>query len=98
MDEEFSVDVSILNVVRQELENPKACSGINVNLEQAFAKYDEEQGDFLDQLSEGDFFMFRSQNYKKLETRRTRVVCLNLKNKRKYLINKGAKIQKIKLV
>ena len=76
MDEEFSVDNYILQAVKSELKNPKACSGVNVNLEQAFAIYDCVQGVLLDQLPTCDFFMFRENKYKKLETRRTRVVCL----------------------
>ena len=95
MDEEFSVDNYILQAVKSELKNPKACSGVNVNLEQAFTIYDREQGVLLDHLSTGDFFMFRNQQYKKLETRRTRVVCLNLTNNRTYTINRAVKIQRI---
>jgi hypothetical protein len=95
MDEEFSVDNYILQVVKSELKNPKACSGVNVNLEQAFAIYDCVQGVLLDQLPTGDFFMFRENKYKKLETRRTRVVCLNITNNRKYTINRAVKIQRI---
>ena len=95
MDEEFSVDNYILLAVKSELKNPKACSGINVNLEQAFAIHDREQGILLDQLSVGDFFMFRENKYKKLETRRSRVVCLNITNNRKYTINRAVKIQRI---
>ena len=33
--------------------------------------------------------------YKKLETRRSRVVCLNITNNRKYTINRAVKIQRI---
>ncbi len=95
MDEEFSVDNYILQAVKSELKNPKACSGVNVNLERAFAIYDCVQGVLLDQLPTGDFFMFRENKYKKLETRRTRVVCLNITNNRKYTINRAVKIQRI---
>ena len=95
MDEEFSVDNYILQAVKSELKNPKACSGVNVNLEQAFAIYDCVQGVLLDQLPTGDFFMFRENKYKKLETRRSRVVCLNITNNRKYTINRAVKIQRI---
>ena len=95
MDEEFSVDNYILQAVKSELKNPKACSGVNVNLERAFAIYDCVQGVLLDQLPTGDFFMFRENKYKKLETRRTRVVCLNITNNRTYTINRAVKIQRI---
>jgi hypothetical protein len=95
MGEEFSVDNYILQAVKSELKNPKACSGVNVNLEQAFAVYDCEQGVLLDQISTGDFFLFRNKQFKKLQTRRTRVLCLNITNNRTYTINRAVKIQRI---
>lgn len=93
VDEEFKRDVEIFNVVSQELINPKACSGVNVRVERAFAKYDEHEGVYLEELPLGETFVFRSQVYKKLENRRSRVMCLNLANDRKYTINKAALVE-----
>jgi hypothetical protein len=93
MEEEFGVDESILMVVEQELVNPKACSGISLEVERAFSKFDDIEGVYLDELQPGQQFVFRNHTYEKLETRRTRVMCLNLTNNRKYTINKAALVQ-----
>ena len=93
IDEEFSKDEQIERIVAEELKNPRACSGIDVGVERAFAAHDEEQGIYLEQLPEGAYFVFGIHHYQKIETRRTRVVCLNLSNNRKYTIHKAAKIE-----
>lgn len=90
VDEEFKQDEQIFAVISKELVNPKACSGVNVTVEKAFAKYDENKGIYLEELPLGETFVFRRQVYKKLENRRTRVMCLNLANNRRYTINKAA--------
>ena len=76
-----------------ELKAPKACSGVNLDVEKAFTPYDDVSGIYLDELPLGETFVFRGHRYQKLETRRTRVMCLNLTNKRKYTINKAALVE-----
>lgn len=93
MEEEFAKDEDLLLVVRSELKAPKACSGVNLEVEKAFIPYDEGSGIYLDELVVGEKFLFRGHQYQKLETRRTRVMCLNLKNQRKYTINKAALVE-----
>ena len=93
MEEEFGKDEAVFKVVAYELENPKACSGVNVTLEKAFSLYDEMEGLYLEEVQEGQLFNFREQVYQKLETRRSRVLCLNVANNRKYTINKAALVR-----
>jgi SprT protein len=93
MDEVFGKDEIILKVIRKELENPKACSGVNLDVEKAFTLYDEIRGIYLDEVAVGQRFNFRSGVYEKLETRRSRVLCLNVVNQKKYTINKAALVQ-----
>jgi len=93
MEEEFAADESILTAIEKELLAPKACSGVNLELERAFMAYDDASGTYLDELAEGQVFIFRGHKYEKLETRRTRAICLNLGNKRKYTINKAAIVE-----
>ncbi|PCJ65990.1 MAG: transcription elongation protein SprT [Bacteroidetes bacterium] len=90
MEEEFGKDAEILQEVKQELLNPKACSGVSLLVEKAFSKFDEVEGVYLDELQLGQRFVFRNHTYEKLESRRTRVMCVNVLNKRKYTINKAA--------
>ena len=93
MEEEFGKDEAVFKVVAYELENPKACSGVNITLEKAFSLHDEMEGLYLEEVQEGQLFNFREQVYQKLETRRSRVLCLNVANNRKYTINKAALVR-----
>ena len=93
MEEEFGKDETMLQVIQKELQAPKACSGVNLAVEKAFTPYDEVSGIYLDELPQGETFKFRGHWYKKLESRRTRVMCLNLNNKRKYTINQAALVE-----
>lgn len=93
VDEEFKNDTEIYQVITLELMDPKACSGVNVVVEKAFAKYDEHSGIYLEELPMGKTFRYKDQVYKKLENRRTRVLCLNLTNNREYTINRAAMVE-----
>jgi SprT protein len=94
MQEEFSKDIEVYKAVLAELNAPKACSGVNHGLERAFMKYDAlSDKTLLADIPIGSAFIFREIQYQKLEDRRTRVMCLNIANKRKYIINKGAEVK-----
>ncbi len=93
MEDEFGKDEAMLLVIKNELKSPKACSGVNLALEKAFTPYDDISGTYLDELLHGENFEFRGHRYQKLESRRTRVMCLNLTNNRKYTINKAALVE-----
>ena len=93
MEEVFGRDTALLSIVRQELTNPKARSGVSLDVEKAFSKFDEHPVLYLEDIEEGSNFIFRSATYQKLETRRSRVLCLNLDNNRKYTINKAAAVE-----
>lgn len=95
MQEEFSKDEEVFKAVLIELKAPKACSGVNHNLERAFLKYDAYDSKLLADIPIGSEFIFREVRYQKLEDRRTRVMCLNITNKRKYIINKGAEVKTV---
>jgi SprT protein len=93
MEDEFGKDEAMLLVIKNELKSPKACSGVNLAVEKAFTPYDAISGTYLDELLHGENFEFRGHRYQKLESRRTRVMCLNLTNNRKYTINKAALVE-----
>ena len=93
MEDEFGKDEAMLLVIKNELKSPKACSGVNLAVEKAFTPYDDISGTYLDELLHGENFVFRGHRYQKLESRRTRVMCLNLTNNRKYTINKAALVE-----
>ena len=93
MEDEFGKDEAMLLVIKNELRSPKACSGVNLAVEKAFTPYDDISGTYLDELPLGENFKSRGHRYQKLESRRTRVMCLNLTNKKKYTINKAALVE-----
>ncbi|MCX2744464.1 SprT-like domain-containing protein [Mangrovivirga sp. M17] len=84
----------ILRILARHMKNPKASTHADANLSMALAAYDDnnEEITFLEAVPEGKNFIFRSKKYQKLETRRTRVVCLEVSSGKKYLINKVARV------
>ncbi len=92
----FSKSPDLLTVFNIELQNPKACSGVSIKAEEILRSYDDDnEAIILAQLSEGQQFKFRNTLYQKLNDRRTRVLCLNLENNRKYTIHKASAVQLI---
>ncbi len=92
MHEDFAKNEQLYKAVLLELKSPKACSGVNVSLEKAFNLTEQNDLVLLDELPLGSNFVFRNHTYQKIENRRTRVLCLNLSNNRKYTINKAAPV------
>ena len=62
-------------------------------MERAFMQFDDTLKTLLADIPLGSHFVFGNTQYQKLEERRTRVMCLNIHNKRKYTINKGAQVE-----
>lgn len=93
MNEDFSKHDKVYLAVQNELRNPKACSGVNHEMERAFMQFDDTLKTLLADIPLGSHFVFGNTQYQKLEERRTRVMCLNIHNKRKYTINKGAQVE-----
>ncbi len=94
MAEEYTRDEHLKTVVLNELKNPKAASGVGLDLEKAFAVHDQSDLLHLEEISEGDRFIFRGVVYQKMESRRSRVMCLNMANNRKYTISKAANVER----
>ena len=89
----FQENEQTREIYNREIQNPRACSGIDLEHEKALSSFDNETASvFLDELAVGERFSFRKHTYQKLEERRTRVLCLNLANGKKYTINKASKV------
>lgn len=87
---------TLLKVLIRHMKNPKASSYSDQSLYKTLKSFDELQNEaetYLEDLNIGDSFVFKGQTYQKLETRRTRVMCLHTVTKRKYLIPKMASVQ-----
>lgn len=90
----------ILIPLRRHMINPKASSGADYFLMVELRKFDKEKKEegilYLQQIKKGTQFEIRGRVFEKLETRRTRVLCLEISSGRRYLISSHAEV-KIKI-
>jgi len=88
----------ILIPLKRHLLNPKASSGADIFLSREVRKYDtgrmESSITYLNDLKTGEEFTLKGRKFKKQNTRRTRVLCLEVDSGKKYLISAHAEIQK----
>jgi hypothetical protein len=84
----------LLQLLARHLKNPKASTWSDSRLAIALHSYDasgmDENQKYLDEISSGETFIFNDREFKKLNKRRTRVLCQDCKTGRKYLIPKQA--------
>ena len=95
IDSIFPIDLLI--PLRKHMKNPKASSAGDLFLMKEMSKYDsnrhEEKSIFLSDLKPGNKFLLAGREFEKGETRRTRVLCLEVKSGRKFLIAQLAKVE-----
>jgi hypothetical protein len=78
------------------LTNPAASSCTDRNLFQVLKKYDQNPVTHLEDLPEGSIFQLNNQRiFKKQQKLRTRYRCMDLRNKRYYLINGLAEVKTV---
>jgi hypothetical protein len=84
----------ILMGLKKHMANPKASSFSDSKLTALFRAYDQtlHKAILVSQLSEGSVFSFHGRWFKKGVTKRTRVLCLELKTKRQYLVPADAEV------
>lgn len=85
----------ILRALAKHMKNPKASSAADPALMGVLSKYDETHtsGHVLKDLQLDTAFSFRKRIFKKLQEKRTRAVCLELKTGRRYLIPMVAEVE-----
>ena len=88
----------VLEVLKKHMRKPKASSQADPNLARVLKMYDADAENlfFLDDADLGEVFIFRGNKYKKIATRRTRVLCEHVSSGKKYLIPKIAQIENLK--
>ena len=92
-DEVFPANV--LKALQNYFKNPKASSCSDPVLFQVLRQFDGDNDTVaLSKVAIGEVFVFNQKEYKKMEKRRTRSVCLDLSNNRKYLIAEIAPVIK----
>jgi SprT protein len=89
----------ILHELRRHMINPKASSYADPKLIEVFRKFDKNASKFiiLSQLPEGSIFQFQGRYFKKGKLRRTRIICIEMKSKRSYLVPADALVNNVQL-
>ena len=86
---------NILRLLARHMKNPKASVGADPKLAKVLASYD--RGSIrrltLEEVKIEEEFEFRGRQFMKIEKKRTRSVCLDLQNKRRYLIPEMAEVK-----
>jgi hypothetical protein len=98
--EESVFPVEILRLLRIHMINPPASTVRDVTLMKSLQLFDNklitnENELHLEDLEQGEKFVFKKRTFTKLETRRTRVLCLEEKSNRKFTIPKVATVERI---
>jgi hypothetical protein len=87
----------VAKAIERSLLNVKASSCTDQNLHRVLMKYDPPKEGLvvLETLASGEVFDLNGKSYQKGNLRRTRYVCTNTDNQRKYLISALAQVKKI---
>ncbi len=86
---------NVLLALKRYMLNPKAASLSDIRLAQALRVYDEAENPLeicLTQILEGGKFSLEKKVFKKLEHRRTRIKCVEVKTGKNYLVHKLAMV------
>ncbi len=84
----------LLKGLKKHMANPKASSFSDPELTALFRLYDEKltRATLVSHLPEGSIFSFHGRWFKKGITKRTRVLCLEVKTRRQYLVPADAEV------
>ncbi|WP_185096861.1 SprT family zinc-dependent metalloprotease [Roseivirga seohaensis] len=87
----------VLRVLAKHMKNPKASTAADPKLVKVLAQYDVHTASqpILESVIIGEEFFLRKRKFRKLEVRRTRALCLDLANNKRYLISQIAEISPI---
>ncbi|KYG82450.1 SprT family zinc-dependent metalloprotease [Roseivirga echinicomitans] len=87
----------VLRVLAKHMKNPKASTAADPKLVIVLAQYDANltSRPILESVAIGEEFFLRKRKFRKLEVKRTRALCLDLANNRRYLVSQIAEINPI---
>ncbi|WP_200974859.1 SprT-like domain-containing protein [Echinicola sp. 20G] len=87
----------ILLPLKRHMQNPKASSGADFWLSKELRKYDsfQHKAIYLDEIKIGSQFEIKGRQFKKVQPRRTRVLCEEIPSGRRYLISGHAEVKPI---
>lgn len=86
----------VLRALARHMKNPKASTSADPLLLNVLSKHDSDQGARLTLRDIGleETFVFRKRSFQKLQEKRTRALCLDLSNRKRYLIPMVAEVLK----
>lgn len=88
----------VLAALKSHLQSVKATSCSDPLLYQTLKRYNEDDGSILlKELSPGGYFELDGKQYQKIEKRRTRSTCIEIKSGRKYLVSEIAAVIPIEI-
>lgn len=95
---ELIFPADILKPLVRHMKKPKASTYSDARLLMQLRNYDQQHAHLipLEMLEEGDVFIFKNELYRKIQLRRTRVLCSHAHSSRRFLISKLALVQAIK--
>lgn len=83
----------LLPYLANYLKNPKASTGSDVQLNYQLKQYNlKSDTTIIFDIEQGRLFTYNNKIYKKGNTRRTRIECIELKSKKTYLFNQNAEV------
>lgn len=83
----------LLPYLANYLKNPKASTGSDVNLTYALKQYNAASNTtIIVEITHGSLFTYNNKTYKKGNTRRTRIECVELNSNKTYLFNQNAEV------
>jgi hypothetical protein len=89
----------LLLAIRRHMEDPKATTFSDPVLMQVFRKFDAQAKPqtLLSEIPEGSVFGLRGRWFRKGVTKRTRVLCQEMKTRKKYLVPADAVVENVQL-
>jgi hypothetical protein len=97
--QENAFPAEILHELNRHMANPMASSFADVKLTKALRSFDKNAQTItvLTDVPEGSLFKLQGRYFKKGKLRRTRVVCMEMKTKRNYLVPVDAHVTDVQL-
>jgi predicted SprT family Zn-dependent metalloprotease len=91
---ELNFEPQLLFALRKHIAKPKASLAADPSLWKALFETNPSELT-LDEIADGELFIYKNRSFKKLKTRRTRALCYESKTGHNYLIPRLAKISRI---
>ncbi|MFD1294549.1 SprT-like domain-containing protein [Lutibacter holmesii] len=83
----------LLPYLANYLKNPKASTGSDVQLTYQLKQYSSTSNTtIIFEIAQGSLFTYNNKTYKKGNTRRTRIECVEINSKKTYLFNQNAEV------